>query len=160
MNEAIEPDSRIALTRRVHYAEVATVLLSLGLHQAATISWTPGPFPDRAEWRGEAVTVRYVTDFDCGLKSLELTGLAPPGLTDRLPCMTSSEAIGLMQSADRLDILAGIQAAGMIGDQALEDAVSQHLFDDDVAICDAAALAIGDIFSAQSSGGHQATTSD
>lgn len=142
-----DPDEVQVLSRAADYSSLAAHLSALGLHQAATMSWTSGPVPDYAEWRGPSVIARFETDFDSGLKTLSIVGEVPEGWDDGLDLMTLVEAELLIGSEDKGEALAGLGAARILAAPELEEAVTMRLLDPDFDIGGEAAMAISDIHS-------------
>lgn len=147
MTNRSDPDEVRILSREAVYGALAAHLSKLGWRQAATMSWTSGPVPDYAEWRGPDVIAEFETDFDSGLKTLSITGEAPEGWDDGLDLMTLAEAELLIGSEDKAEALAGLGAARILAAPQLKEAVTMRLLDADVDIGSEAAMAIGDIHS-------------
>lgn len=148
MAETSDDESVVVLSFASSYESVASRLTSLGLHQAATMSWSRGPNPDEAEWRGEGMDVRFETDFKTGLKILRVlraSGNPPANWAEGLDLMDHGEAQRLIGSGNKTEAIAGLLATQHIAASELLDAVRGRLLDKDDDISGEAAIALSRI---------------
>lgn len=145
MAETSNDESVAVLSFGASYESVAERLTALGMRQAATMSWSRGPVPDDADWRGAGFDIRFESDFDTKLKLLRASGNPPPDWTRGFDLMEYSEAQRLILSRTKIDAIAGLKAAQHMASSELLDAVRMRLLDDDDDILGEAATALNRI---------------